>query len=141
MGQNDELSNENILNIKNSTKILFIDDLLDDFAMPIILEKDMGWKNIRGVTDIKSLEDPNVAWADVLFVDMNGVGAAIGGNDEGLGLIVGIKNRYKSKKVILYSARRPKIHDALNVIDYTIPKDATPLRFESAILSVIRSKK
>lgn len=125
--------------LKRSVKILFIDDD-PGFKIVGILKK-MGWENTRIVEDVNSLEEGVLFEADVVFVDIQGVGKSMLYVDEGLGLALAIKRRYKKKKIIIYSAEEEgaRFHDALQEADYSLPKTAEPIRFEETIVRVLKN--
>lgn len=103
----------------------------------------MDWKHVKIIKDINNLEDFNVRDADVLFVDIQGVGQLLQTKDEGLGLAMELKARYKeSKKVIIYSAQTEgeRFHDALRIADDFLKKNADPMQFENSILKVLGIK-
>ena len=123
--------------LKKSTTILFIDD---DRTFKIVdILKKMGWLNTKLIKDINSLSDHNVVAADVLFIDIQGVGKLLQEKDEGLGLALAIKRRYPTKKIVIYSAQGDgaRFHEALSEADYSLPKTAEPVRFEETILKVL----
>lgn len=127
-----------LLELKRSARILFIDD---DRGIKIVgVLKKMGWQYVRIVTDVHSLEDSSILEADVVFVDINGVGRLMHYQDEGLGLALGIKRRHSKKKVIIYSAQEEgrMFHEAFQEADYSLPKTAEPVRFEDAIVRVVK---
>lgn len=139
-GENDESKPDrsNIASIKNSTNILFIDD---DKGFKIVgILKKMGWLQTKLIKDVQSIDDPNILSANVLFIDIQGVGRQMQLKDEGLGLALAIKRRYKEKKVIIYSAQEEgkRFDEALQEADYSLPKNAEPIRFEETILKVLR---
>lgn len=126
-----------IAELKRMSQILFIDD---DRGFKIVgVLKKMGWENTRLVSDISSLEQQPLASADVVFVDIQGVGRAMQYIDEGLGLALAIKRRYPKKKVVIYSAEEKgaRFHEALQEADYSLPKTAEPIRFEDTIVKVL----
>lgn len=123
--------------LKKSTTILFIDD---DRTFKIVdILKKMGWMNTKLIKDINSLSDHNVVAADILFIDIQGVGKLLQEKDEGLGLALAIKRRYPTKKIVIYSAQEDgaRFHEALSEADYSLPKTAEPVRFEETILKVL----
>jgi len=69
--------------------------------------------------------------ADILFIDIQGVGKAMKFADEGLGLASAIKNKFPKKKLIIYSAQTTgeRFHEALKKADYSLPKNAEPYEF------------
>lgn len=128
----------NIATIKNETSILFIDD---DKGFKIVgILKKMGWLQTKLIKDVQSIDDPNILSANVLFIDIQGVGRQMQLKDEGLGLALAIKRRYRDKKVIIYSAQEEgkRFDEALQEADYSLPKNAEPIRFEETILKVLK---
>lgn len=126
-----------VVELKRTSQILFIDD---DRGFKIVgILKKMGWENTKLVTDISSLEQSQLLSADVIFVDIQGVGRTMQYSDEGLGLALAIKRRYPAKKVVIYSAEEngARFHEALQEADYSLPKTAEPIRFEDTIFRVL----
>ncbi|WP_427185125.1 hypothetical protein ACL598_09300 [Bordetella bronchialis] len=126
-----------VAELKRTSQILFIDD---DRGFKIVgVLKKMGWENTKLLTDISSLEQSQLLAADVIFVDIQGVGQAMQYSDEGLGLALAIKRRYPAKKVVIYSAEEKgaRFHEALQEADYSLPKTAEPIRFEDTIVRVL----
>lgn len=134
----DAQTEKSILSLKRDTKILFIDDD-SEFKIVSILKR-MGWEYTSIVTDITSLEQTSLIEADVVFVDIQGVGVALQLSEEGLGLALAIKRRHPNKKVIIYSSREDgaRFHVALQEADYSLPKTADPIRFEETIMRVLK---
>ena len=129
-----------VVALKKKSVILFVDD---DRGFKIVgVLKKMGWENTKLVTDISSLEQQQLMTADVVFVDIQGVGRSMQYADEGLGLALAIKRRYPKKKVIIYSAEEKgaRFHEALQEADYLLPKTAEPIRFEDAIVKVLTTQ-
>lgn len=120
---------------KDSTRILFIDDDVK-FKVTKILQKS-GWIHTKLIKDCESIDDPDVQKADILFIDVQGVGAALGFRDEGLGLSLAIKEKYPSKKIIIYSAETngERFHEALRKADSSLPKNADPYEFQRIVES------
>ena len=117
------------IDIKSKVRILFIDD--ERFNMINILKK-AGWKNIEYKKDLSDLDDNAVLSANVIFVDINGVGCSLFRN-QGLGLAAAIKN--KDKRVIIYSAEPngDRFDNALRQVDACLPKNAEPIEFMNLI--------
>lgn len=131
------LVSNDVIELKRTSQILFIDD---DRGFKIVgILKKMGWENTKLITDISSLEQYQLLSADVVFVDIQGVGRAMQYSDEGLGLALAIKRRYPEKKVIIYSAEEKgaRFHEALQEADYSLSKTAEPIRFEDTIVRVL----
>lgn len=119
--------------LKGKTKILFIDDNHTEYKMVSILKKS-GWINTKSVKDVIDLDDPKVSEADIIFVDINGVGTTMF-QDQGLGLASALKKKYESKKIILYSAEitGDRFHRALREVDGCLSKNAEPYQFINLI--------
>lgn len=119
--------------LKGKTKILFIDDKHTDFKMVSILKKS-GWINTKSVKDIIDLDDPKVQEADIIFVDINGIGTTMF-QEQGLGLAAALKRKNDDKKIVLYSAETTgdRFHRALREVDDCLPKNAEPYQFINLI--------
>lgn len=129
-----ELPERSIEEIKNICKILFIDDK----KFPVIdILQNAGWKNTKRIKDIKSLDDQDVIEANIIFVDVQGVGRSLKFRDEGLGLTIALKEKYPNKKVIVYSSedggKIETFHKALSIADARISKNADPYEFQSTV--------
>lgn len=124
--------------LKRDTRILFIDGD-KKFKIAGILKR-MGWDQVKMIRDVSNLDETDVLNSDVLFIDIQGVGLKMNMNDEGLGLALAIKRRHPEKKIIIYSAQETgeRFHQALNEADYTLPKNAEPVRFEETLLRVLK---
>jgi hypothetical protein len=118
---------------KNETRILFVDDDAR-FKVAKILTNS-GWVHTKLIKDCKTLDDHDVVDAQLLFIDVQGVGVAMGFNDEGLGLALAIKEKYPNKKVIIYSAetKGDRFHEALRKADSFLPKNADPYEFQRIV--------
>lgn len=118
---------------KNSCNILFIDDQHADFKMVSILKK-AGWSNTRAIKDLTDLDDHKAVDANIIFVDINGVGTQMF-EDQGLGLAAALKDKYPHKAIILYSAEPTgnRFNKKLRKVDDTLPKNAEPYEFISLI--------
>lgn len=110
------------------TFILFIDD--EAFNVVDIL-KEQGWKQTKLIKDVKSLNDERVKQANIIFVDVNGVGEMLFPEKQGIGLASALKKRYPDKKVVIYSATRAgdRFDEELQGADYRLAKNAEPYRF------------
>ena len=117
---------------KEEVNILFIDD--NHLSLPIIsILKNIGWKNTTSVVDVTDLEDDKVKKADIMFVDINGVGSTF--EYEGLGLSSALKKRYPEKKIVIYSAYEPDdiFYKVRSEVDGHLSKNADPYEFTSLI--------
>jgi hypothetical protein len=115
------------------TKILFIDDEIKFKVVKII--QNAGWINTQLIKDIKSLDQMEIIEAHIIFVDIQGVGIELNFKEEGLGLAAALKERYPSKKIIIYSAEQKgdRFHKVLRQVDGSLQKDADPYQFQSLV--------
>lgn len=126
--QNDSLARRKLL-----TKILFIDDDTQ-FKVINILQK-AGWVNTTLIKDIENIDDIAIKQTDIFFVDIQGVGKELGCTDEGLGLAIILRKKYKDKKIIIYSAetKGDRFHEALTKADALLAKNAEPYEFQELV--------
>lgn len=127
------MPNKTLEDYKNSTRILFVDDD-QKFKVAKILVKS-GWVHTKLIKDIGTLDQQDVSEASILFVDVQGVGVAMGFQDEGLGLALAIKDKYHQKHVVIYSAETQgdRFHKALRKADSFLPKNADPYEFQKIV--------
>lgn len=125
--------NAKIDSLKPKVKILFIDD--DKKFNIVKILKDSGWKNTLSITDIKSVDTPNVKEADILFVDVNGVGKLLNCEHEGLDVALMLKQKYPDKRIIIYSAnnKNNNFHPAWDACDFKLEKNALSYQFQSLV--------
>lgn len=116
-------------NKKHRIRILFIDD--DTRFQVVKILKNAGWPHVKIVKDVSSLDAVEVLEANILFVDIQGVGKQLQFTDEGLGLALAIKQKYPNKKVVIYSSQTTgeRFHAALRVADHSLAKNADPYEF------------
>ena len=128
-----EKSARSLESCKNETHILFIDDDVK-FKVAKILSKS-GWVHTKLIKDAITLDDQEILRADILFIDVQGVGVSLGFSDEGLGLALAIKDKYPRKKVVIYSAetKGDRFHQALRKADSFLPKNADPYEFQKIV--------
>lgn len=117
--------------VQAQTHILFIDDEKFDIVDSL---KSAGWVNTVLTKKVKSLRDPKILEADIIFVDINGVAANLF-RDEGLGLARELKTTYPQKKIILYSSETTgnRFDPTLKMVDDTLAKNAEPFEFISLV--------
>lgn len=122
-----------LANRKSSTKILFIDD--DTKFKVVKILTNSGWVNTSIIKDAKTLDEPIILDAHILFVDVQGVGVAMGFDSEGLGLALALKEKYPAKKIVIYSAesKGDRFHEALRRADSFLPKNADPYEFQKLV--------
>lgn len=118
---------------KNNTRILIIDDETT-FKLVKILKKS-GWMHTKLIKDVDNLDQVDVYQADIVFVDIQGVGIELGFSEQGLGLASALKKKYPEKKIIIYSAEQTgdRFHKTLREVDGSLPKDADPYQFQSIV--------
>jgi PleD family two-component response regulator len=118
---------------KASCNILFIDDKHTEFNIVSILKR-AGWVSTKAVKDLSDLDDYKVLEANIIFVDINGVGTRMF-EDQGLGLAAALKEKHPNKTVILYSAdpTGDRFNKKLKIVDDSLPKNAEPYEFISLI--------
>lgn len=138
--QTKELSAETLINQRDSldrrkslTKILFIDDDTK-FKVVNILQK-AGWINTTLIKDIHNVDDQKIKESDIFFVDIQGVGKELSCKDEGLGLALILRKKYKNKKIVIYSAetKGDRFHEALTKADSLLAKNAEPYEFQELV--------
>lgn len=117
---------------KAGISVLFVDDDVK-FQVVNILKRN-GWSNTKIIKDIVSLEQPEVASADIFFIDIQGVGMSLGFKDQGLGLVIALRKKYPTKKIVIYSAENANaFHPAFGQANERISKDADPYEFMEAV--------
>lgn len=136
---NPVISNSNDDNLKATTRILFIDDNHTEYKIVSILKK-AGWTKTKSVKDITDLDSNYVMEADVIFVDINGVGLELS-VDQGLGLASALKRKYPNKKIVIYSAETTgdRFHQALREVDFCLPKNADAYQFINLIENLLKA--
>lgn len=120
-----------------SIQILFVDD--QKFDIVEVLKK-AGWVNTKRIKDVTNVDSIDVKNADVIFVDVNGVGCQLFPKDQGLGLAEAIKKKYPKKYIVLYSAVSHNFHKALNVVDNILEKNADPYEFINILDNYINNE-
>lgn len=126
--------------IRDKKKLLFIDD--QPYSMTKLLQRN-GWKNVKLVKDINRIDDDDVTEADIILVDIIGVGASMGFQDQGLGLAQALKDEYQStKKIIIYSQEEKgdRFHPALNKADKCVKKDSSVYQLEKTLFELFGAK-
>lgn len=115
--------------IKSELRVIFVDD--KRFNVVELLKKN-GWKQVYYKRDIMDIDAVDVREAHVLFLDINGVGVAMGFHNQGMGLCGALKRKYGDKKrVVLYSGETSgDIFDSdARLADDTLKKDSDLYQF------------
>lgn len=118
--------------VQKIAKILFIDDK----ECQIVINLQRNNFNVKKIEDVLTpAVDPNVQWANIIFVDYKGVGKKMFGQKEGLGLIKELKRIYGEKKrYVIYST----IQDFEGLVDFPyIRKNATYDEYVSLVTTEI----
>jgi len=108
---------------------------IDDRNFPVVdIIKNAGWVSTKRIKDAESLEQIDIKEAHIIFCDIQGVGKKLRFKDEGLGLVIALKQKYPNKKVIVYSGedqgRVEAFHKGLDVADGRLSKLADPYQFQ-----------
>jgi len=127
----EKIPDRTLEEIRGVCKILFIDDR--NFPVVDII-KNAGWINTKRIKDAEAIEQTDIREAHIIFCDIQGVGKKLKFKDEGLGLVIALKNSYPNKKVIVYSGedqgRVEAFHKGLDVADGRLSKLADPYQFQ-----------
>lgn len=126
-----KLPDRDINEIKQLSKILFIDDK----SFPVVdILKNSFWINTKRIKDAESLDQIEIKEAHILFVDIQGIGKKLKFKDEGLGLVIALKEKYPNKKVIVYSGEDQgqvqAFHKGIDIADNRLSKLADPYQFQ-----------
>ena len=119
--------------IKARIRILFVDDK-DDFPIVEML-KNNGY-SVDYLRDIVDIDASVVRFADIIFLDINGVGVAMKFKNQGMGLCGALRDHFgDTKRLILYSGETEgSIFDKdAKKADATLPKDSDLYQFTSYI--------
>ena len=119
--------------IKSKVKVLFIDDK----EFPVVNHlRSIGYMGIDYMTDVSDIDDTRIRYADIIFIDINGVGLLLGFTNQGMGLCGALKKKYgDTKRIILYSGETEgSIFDKdAQKADATLKKDSDIYQFISYI--------
>lgn len=122
-----------IIDMKGTCQILFIDDENLDTLIKTL--KKSGWKNIKRIGDTANLDLIEIRNANIIFVDIKGVGKELQFRNEGVGLAATLKNKYPGKGVVIYSATSEhNLFDTdIDKVDARLYKNAEPIQFSNMI--------
>jgi hypothetical protein len=126
------LPERSLNDLKKLTNIVFVDD--KEFEVVQIL-KNAGWNNTCLINDVDSVDARQIQEAHIIFVDIQGVGKKLRFQEEGLGLVSALRDKYPTKKLIIYSAESTgdRFHKALSDADTTLRKNADPYQFQTIV--------
>jgi hypothetical protein len=119
----------NLANQTSTVNVLFIDDETR-FKIVNILKKN-SWINCQIIKDLDDFNSPVLLNANIIFVDIEGVGRMLTPQEQGLGIVKEIKTRYPNKRVVIYSSKpeRDMTHPAFQMVEGILRKDAQPSEF------------
>lgn len=123
--------------LQKITRILIIDDKKSDIDENLRRE---GWV-ASYIDDAMSMSQNEIRDAQIICVDINGVGAKLGFTDEGMGLARAIKKEYPAKRIILYSTQQNHniFNDALDFVDRKVYKSGEFYPFLEAVSSLAKT--
>jgi len=128
------LPQRDVENIKRICRLLFIDD--KQFSVVGLLKRS-GWVNTTSIKDVDTLDQIEIKDSHIIFVDVQGVGKKLKFSDEGLGLVIALKEKYPNKKIIVYSAEAAgpvqAFHRGIDIADARLSKLAEPYFFLNTV--------
>lgn len=129
-----------VANLKNICQVLFIDD--ESLQTLIKTLRKAGWKNVKRIGDTANLDVEDIRNADIIFVDIKGVGLELRFKNEGVGLAAALKKKYPQKGIIIYSATAEhNLFDPdIDVVDGRLFKAAEPIQYSNMIEQYAKSK-
>ena len=117
----------------DKVSVLVIDDKHRSFPIRKILSdhNKYPWIDYNSIPDLKSIDDPILENADLVFVDINGVGRILTPITQGLGLAEEILNTYPKKTVVVYSSdiKQDMTHPVLTRVAGRLYKEDEPRNF------------
>src|ERR1700735_1155546 len=117
----------------DKVSVLVIDDKHRSFPIRKILSdhNKYPWIDYNSIPDLKSIDDPVLENADLVFVDINGVGRILTPITQGLGLAEEILNTYPKKTVVVYSSdiKQDMTHPVLTRVAGRLYKEDEPRNF------------
>lgn len=132
-GLEKRLRTKNIEVLKKKCRLVFIDDI--EFPVIDIL-KMSGWSNVIHLSDISSLDQCEVREANIIFLDIQGVGKNLC-EKEGLGLISPLREKYPDKMIVVYSAEEggniSAFNEDINKAHKRISRNVEPIEFQIKI--------
>lgn len=115
---------------KGAIQILFIDD---NKVGVISVIKKAGYSSVKKIKDCNNIHCDQIQNADIIFVDVNGVGLELFPHEQGFGLAKAIKNQYHDKCIVLYSAEPQYFKSDYKILDSILPKNSEPYEFTKII--------
>jgi hypothetical protein len=129
--KNKRFLKKSLADLKDKTRILFIDDRETDLVSALQKE---GWR-VKYVDDLDSYNNTDLIDSQIICSDIKGVGVKLNVQGEGLGLVKAIKAKYPEKKIILYSSisSHDIFDNAIDLVDKKLFKDGQVHPFDAAM--------
>ena len=129
--KNKRFLKKSLADLKDKTRILFIDDRDTDLVSALQKE---GWR-VKYVDDLDSYNNTDLVDSQIICSDIKGVGIKLNVQGEGLGLVKAIKAKYPEKKIVLYSSisSHDIFDNAIDLVDKKLFKDGQVHPFDAAI--------
>lgn len=128
------LQPKNIEILKKQCRLVFVDDI----EFPVINTLKMsGWSNVIHIHDISSLDQCEIRDANIIFLDIQGVGKILHCEKEGLGLILPLREKYPNKMIVVYSAEEggniSAFSEHINAAHKRISRNVEPVGFQMKV--------
>lgn len=110
-------------------RVLFIDNDTRFKIIKILRKYD--WIKCDILGDLVEYDLPLLKEADIVFIDIEGVGKKLRPKEQGLGIVVDIHTRYPDKHIVIYSSstKRDMTHQAFSIATGTLYKESEPSQF------------
>ncbi len=122
---------------KEDVSILFIDD--KNFEVVKLLKK-VGWTQTKRIKDLVDLNLYELKNADIVFIDIQGVGKTLFPEEEGFGICREVRKRYPDKFIIIYSAEANHLNNNLKFADKILDKNTNPQAFINILDEYLEGK-
>jgi len=129
--KNKRFLKKSLADLKDKTRILFIDDRETDLVSALQKE---GWR-VKYLDDLDSYNNTDLVDSQIICSDIKDVGIKLNVQGEGLGLVKAIKAKFPEKKIILYSSisSHDIFDNAIDLVDKKLFKDGQVHPFDAAI--------
>lgn len=127
----NRLRTKNIELLKGKCHLVFVDDI--EFPVINILRMS-GWANVIHLPDISSLDQCEIRDANIIFLDVQGVGKKLCCEQGGLGFILPLREKYPDKMIVVYSAEEggsiSAFSEHINAAHKRISRNVEPIEFQ-----------
>ena len=128
LGRTHNKKNIDMEEVRDKAKVLFVDDK----KVQVVKNLERDGFSVKKIDDVEHVNDKDVKWANIIFIDNKGVGIKLVKEKEGLGLAHFLKENYKNKKrYIIYSGDQDLRGCTGDII--AIRKNASPEEFMALI--------